>query len=159
MAGDLLEERAGRMKHESLDPQSPDRPSPAHQPPPTRIERVISVLLRAGVILSLFVVVFGLTLSFVHHRDYIDSHDLLPDLTGSTRAFPHTLQETWQGLREFHGEAFIVLGLLVLIATPVMRVAVSVVAFALEHDWVFVTLTSVVLALLILSFFLGRVEG
>lgn len=130
-----------------------------HPDPATRIELVISVLLRAGVILSLFVIVFGLTLSFTHHHDYIQAHDLLPRLTNSTRAFPHTLHETWQGLREFRGEAFIVLGLLLLIATPVMRVAVSVFAFLIERDWIFVAITSVVLALLILSFFLGRVEG
>jgi uncharacterized membrane protein len=142
------------MTDQALHHEPRSRPDPA-----TRIELVISVLLRAGVILSLFVTVFGLTLSFVHHHDYIHSYDLLPQLTGSTRAFPHTLHETWQGLREFRGEAFIVLGLLLLIATPVVRVAVSVVAFLLERDWVFVAITSTVLALLILSFFLGRIEG
>jgi uncharacterized membrane protein len=130
----------------------------AHQQPATRIERVISVLLRAGVILSLFVIVFGLTVSFTHHPDFVHSHELLPQLTSSNRAFPHTLHETWQAAREFRGEAVIVFGLLLLIATPVMRVAVSVVAFLLERDWVFVAITSAVLALLVLSFFLGKVE-
>ena len=132
---------------------------PARAPQPTRIELVISFLLRAGVILSLFVIAFGLTLSFTHHRDYIHSRGELPQLTGSARVFPHTLGETLDGARQFRGEAFIVIGLLLLIATPVMRVAVSIVAFMLERDWIFVTITSVVLALLILSFFLGKVEG
>jgi uncharacterized membrane protein len=131
----------------------------AHAPPPTRTELVISILLRAGVILSLFVIVFGLTLSFTHHHDYIHSRGLVPQLTGSNRTFPHTLHETATALCELRGEAFIIVGLLLLIATPVMRVAVSVVAFLLERDWIFVAITSVVLALLILSFFLGRVEG
>ena len=142
------------MNDNTLDAQSPP-----HRQPATRIELVISVLLRAGVILSLLVIVFGLTLSFTHHPDYIHSHDLLPQLTSSTRAFPHTLNDTTQALREFRGEGFIVLGLLLLIATPVMRVAVSVIAFLLERDWIFVAITSVVLGLLILSFFLGKVEG
>jgi uncharacterized membrane protein len=132
---------------------------PAHAQQPTRIELIISFLLRAGVILSLFVIIFGLALSFTHHSDYIHSHGELPQLTGSARAFPHTLRETWAGTRELRGEAFIVLGLLLLIATPVMRVAVSIVAFLIERDWIFVAITSVVLALLILSFFLGKVEG
>jgi uncharacterized membrane protein len=52
-----------------------------------------------------------------------------------------------------------VLGLLLLIATPVMRVAVSVLIFVHQRDWTFVVITSVVLVLLVLSFVLGRVEG
>jgi uncharacterized membrane protein len=39
-----------------------------------------------------------------------------------------------------------------------MRVAVSIVAFIVERDWTFVLITSFVLAMLILSFYLGRVE-
>jgi uncharacterized membrane protein len=37
-----------------------------------------------------------------------------------------------------------------------MRVAVSVVAFMIERDWTFVLVTTFVLAMLILSFFLGK---
>ena len=50
-------------------------------------------------------------------------------------------------------------GLLLLIATPVTRVAVSIFAFVYEKDRVFVIITIIVLSLLLLSFFLGRVEG
>jgi len=46
-------------------------------------------------------------------------------------------------------------GLLVLIATPVTRVAVSIVAFIRMRDRRYVVITTVVLALLLLSFFLG----
>ena len=47
------------------------------------------------------------------------------------------------------------LGLLLLIATPVARVAFSIVAFALEGDRLYVAITAVVLALLVLSFAVG----
>jgi uncharacterized membrane protein len=40
-------------------------------------------------------------------------------------------------------------GLIVLMATPVARVVVSVVEFVLERDWLFVTLTTVVLIILL----------
>ena len=40
-----------------------------------------------------------------------------------------------------------------------MRVAVSVFAFVYERDRKFVLITAVVLALLLLSFMLGRAEG
>jgi uncharacterized membrane protein len=40
-------------------------------------------------------------------------------------------------------------GLIVLIATPVARVVASVVDFTLSRDWLFVTLTSLVLVILL----------
>jgi uncharacterized membrane protein len=46
--------------------------------------------------------------------------------------------------------------LLVLIATPIVRVAVSVLAFAYQRDRVFVAVTSAVLLILLLAFFLGK---
>jgi len=48
------------------------------------------------------------------------------------------------------------LGLLVLLATPIARVAVSVVAFALERDRIYTAITLAVLAILLASVFLLR---
>jgi uncharacterized membrane protein len=47
----------------------------------------------------------------------------------------------------FHGDAlaWMQLGLLILIATPVMRVIYSAVAYALQRDWVYVAITLAVL--------------
>ena len=44
------------------------------------------------------------------------------------------------------------LGLLVLIATPIVRVILSVVAFVLERDLLYVVVTSIVLGVLLYSF-------
>jgi len=55
--------------------------------------------------------------------------------------------------------AVIQLGLLILIATPVVRVAASVVAFAVERDRLYVAITLYVLAVILVSFFLGQVAG
>ncbi len=49
------------------------------------------------------------------------------------------------------GRAIIDIGLLLLIATPVMRVVFSMVAFALEKDRLYVALTLIVLVILLLS--------
>jgi uncharacterized membrane protein len=54
------------------------------------------------------------------------------------------------------GQAIIALGLLILIATPVMRVAISIIAFAIQRDYTFVAITCVVLALLCISFLMGH---
>lgn len=47
-------------------------------------------------------------------------------------------------------------GLLVLLATPVLRVAASLVAFAFEGDRLYAAITAVVLAILLASIFLVR---
>ena len=49
-------------------------------------------------------------------------------------------------------QVLLTVGLLVLLLTPVARVAVSVVGYLGERDWWFVLYTSVVLVLLIASF-------
>ena len=140
----------------------PNSHNPKHEPSPQlvrKVELLISNLLRIGVVASLIVVVAGLILSFIHHPAYLHSATELKQITSPTRTPWHTLTGLIEGLRHFRGEAVIMAGLLLLIATPVMRVAVSIVAFVVERDWVFVIVTSFVLAMLILSFFLGKAEG
>jgi uncharacterized membrane protein len=43
-----------------------------------------------------------------------------------------------------------------MIITPVTRVAVSIVAFAMERDWRYVGITALVLLVLLVSFALGK---
>jgi uncharacterized membrane protein len=123
------------------------------------VEIAISLILRIGVVASLSIVVLGTMLSFVYHHDYFSSHDELHRLTSPPADFPRTATQIWQGVRHGQGEAIIMAGLLLLLATPVLRVAVSILAFIYEKDGIFVMITSIVLALLLLSFVLGRVTG
>ncbi len=53
------------------------------------------------------------------------------------------------------GAGLIQLGVLLLIATPVARVAFSVYAFARQRDWLYVFVTVIVLVLLLFSLFGG----
>lgn len=55
------------------------------------------------------------------------------------------------GLAELRPQAIAQLGLLVLVATPIMRVIASLVGFALERDRLHVAITVVVLAILLAS--------
>lgn len=119
-------------------------------------EILISYVLRIGVLLSLVIVVAGLILSFTHHPTYFHSSKELVRLTTvDSGEFPDTIGGVWDGLKEVHGQAIIMVGLILLILTPVVRVAVSILAFVYEHDSKFVIFTTLVLALLILAFFLG----
>ncbi len=55
------------------------------------------------------------------------------------------------GLTALRGRGIIQLGLLLLIATPVLRVAMSFAAFLRRRDWTYVLVTLVVIALLTYS--------
>ncbi|MGC8469575.1 MAG: TSUP family transporter [Acetobacteraceae bacterium] len=116
-------------------------------------EAIVSTVLRGGVLLSVAVIVAGMGYYFA----------LLFGGYGPDPAFPHTLAGLARGLSHGQPLAIVVLGLLVLLATPVLRVGVSVVAFALEGDRTFVAITLFVLAVLLFSIFgvgawLGRAE-
>jgi uncharacterized membrane protein len=124
-----------------------------------KVELLISYLLRIGVVTSLTIVVAGVLLSFLHHADYVSSPAELQRLTRPGAAFPHTLRDVANGVRQLRGQSVVMVGLLLLIATPVLRVAVSIFIFVYERDWAFVAITSAVLLLLLASFLLGKVGG
>jgi uncharacterized membrane protein len=114
------------------------------------INAVIGWILQGGVFTSAAVICAGLALLFVHPEQLSNQQFL---------TFPHTLGEVKDGLLALHPQAFIALGLLLLIATPVIRVATSIFAFAKEHDRCYVVITTVVLAILLISFLLGKGAG
>ncbi len=109
--------------------------------------RTIGWVLQGGVIISALVIVIGLV--------------LLPTQPGGLSPerllrFPQTLSQVGASLVALRPQGIIALGLLLLIATPVLRVAVSVVTFALEKDRKYVVITLIVLAILLFSlFYLG----
>jgi uncharacterized membrane protein len=123
-----------------------------------RVELLISNLLRIGVSLSLVLMVIGTIISFTRHPEYLSSSEELQRLTQPGAAFPHTVPDVVAGVRDLRGRAIVTLGLLLLIATPVVRVAVSIFAFIYQRDRIFTLITAVVLCLLLLSFVLGTAE-
>jgi uncharacterized membrane protein len=121
-----------------------------------RVEKIISYVLRLGVGLSLLVIVAGTVISFAHHPGYFSSTDLA-SLTSPDGAIP-SLHAVITGVLAGQGQAIVMLGLLLLIATPVVRVAVSIVVFLMQRDMVFVAITTAVLAALLFSFWIGKAE-
>jgi uncharacterized membrane protein len=123
-----------------------------------RVELLISRLLLGGVVISMATVLVGLLLMFLHHPDYLQSAADLHRLTAPGAAFPNTLGDVARGLLAGRGQAVVVLGLLLLIATPILRVAVSMVGFACQRDRTYTVICAVVLVVLLISFLLGKVE-
>jgi len=123
-----------------------------------QVELVISQVLLVGVVASLVIIVAGTVATFWHHPSYLSSAAELSRLTAPGAAFPHTWHDVATGLRDLRGQAVVTAGLLLLIATPVLRVAISILGFIYQRDRVFTAITTIVLALLLLSFVLGKVE-
>jgi uncharacterized membrane protein len=124
-----------------------------------KVEEVISGVLHWGVLASLVLIAGGTLLCFLRSGTSGPGGGGpadLPRLLTAGPAFPRTAAWLGQGLRRLDGTAIIVVGLLLLIATPVIRVAISIVAFAVSRDRAYVIITSVVLALLLTSFLLGK---
>lgn len=150
-----------------LDPPPPPeqpQPEPASivdapaEPPPGvedplvhRMELVIGTMLRWGVVASLALVVIGTAVNFLQGAyrspSSVATADDVRRLT-TTDAMP-----------DEPGQRLIVAGLLLLLATPVLRVVVSIVGFAIQRDAIFVAITAAVLALLVASFLLGAAHG
>jgi uncharacterized membrane protein len=112
-----------------------------------RIEGTVASLLRVGVMLAAAVVFVGGSLFLARHGSEQPHY-------GVFRGEPTDLRSVEGIVREaagLSGRGLIQLGLLLLIATPVARVAFSAVAFALQRDRTYVVVTLLVLALLLLS--------
>jgi uncharacterized membrane protein len=110
---------------------------------------IIGWILRDGVILSATIILIGFVLLLVQIGGQ-------PGFVMSIGTFPHSLSQVWSGLKIWQPQAIIATGLLFLIATPMITVTTSLVAFAIERDRRFVVITSVVLAILLASMLIGK---
>ncbi len=128
-----------------------DRPTGAANP----MADVISLLLLTGVSLAAFVLAVGLALVMAtgqtgYHE--VATPALILSREGPT-AFPRTIGGVVQGALALRPFAVIELGVLLLIATPVLRVGASAILFLVERDRLYTAITLVVLALLLVSIF------
>lgn len=134
----------------------------ADMEPLTRMELTISYALRGGVLLSAAIILAGIV-GFAIARDtgyakVLPHHlsDLLAfHQTGGPGFFPTSLRAVLTGAMAGKPYAVIGLGTLLLIATPVVRVALSVFFFLGQRDWLYTGITLFVLAVLLLSLFTG----
>ena len=109
------------------------------------IEQRIGRLLQVGVMIAAAVVVIGGAMFLVQHgRDPVAYH------TFSTTASPlWSLTGIVRGTLALDSASIVQFGLVLLIATPVMRVALTLVAFLVQRDRLYVAITALVLALLL----------
>lgn len=108
------------------------------------IEKIIGKIMQIGVLIAAFVIVVGIL-------------DLL--ITGSTGypagIHPHAPGTILQGVMQFKSYAIMMLGIFLLILTPVLRVVVSIYAFIKEKDRLYTWITTIVLIILIIAMVIG----
>jgi uncharacterized membrane protein len=121
--------------------------SPKHPWTDQRVEEIVGNLLRAGVLLAAIAVSAGGLVYLVRYGgttpDYRVFHGEPADLRSVSGIVTDAL--------EWRSRGVIQLGLLLLVATPVARVAFSIFAFAHQRDLTYVFITSIVLGILLYS--------
>jgi uncharacterized membrane protein len=119
------------------------------------IEKMISALLRIGVLVSGSVVVIGGIYYLLRHGREVESYHVFHGAAASDRIVPQIVG----GAISLRARSVIQLGLLLLIATPILRVAFSLIGFSIERDRAYVFITSIVLAVLLYSLVSGALQG
>lgn len=115
------------------------------------IELAVSNILRWGVTISGVVVLTGGVLYLsAHWRELTDYHRF-----HGQPAADRLLGEIFRGVVAGRARSVMQLGILLLISTPIARVAFSLLGFALERDGTYVVITSIVLAVLLYSLMAG----
>lgn len=121
---------------------------------------VIGLVLRYGVIISFSIIAVGSILLFVEGQTGYYPLGSAEQLFGRHNHFLIGLVPLVQGVISAKPYAIIDMGLLVLLATPVARVFISIFLFVEEKRYIFVLITVTVLALLLFSaFVLGPLLG
>ena len=121
----------------------------------TDIERMVSVLLKTGVMIAGSVVLGGGFYFLLRHGgEHVNYHQFV----GQPSIDRHVGQVV-KGAFSGRARSIIQLGILLLIATPIARVALSLVGFAMERDGKYVVVTMILLAVLLCSLISGAVQG
>ena len=116
------------------------------------IEQLIGRLLQFGVLVAAAVVAVGGTALLVQHGSApADFHTF----RGATEPL-RDIGSIVRGVMQLDSRAIVQLGLVLLIATPVARVALTFVAFLFRRDRLYAALTLLVLALLLYGLVWGR---
>jgi len=116
-----------------------------------KMQQLIGSTLRIGVMTACCIAILSGTYYLIRHGadpvpDYSTFHGEPASLT--------TLSGILMGLLQFQAKNWIQLGVLVLMLTPITRILLSLVDFAHQKDWLYVTITAIVF-LVILSNSLG----
>jgi uncharacterized membrane protein len=116
------------------------------------IQSLIGWVLRAGVFISMSVVFIGGVLYIYRHSGELTDYRTFKGIP----AFVRDTQGIIHGILTGRGRAIIQAGIILLIATPVIRVIFSAIGFVIEKDWLYTGITIVVLFIIFISMLSGH---
>jgi uncharacterized membrane protein len=115
-----------------------------HSAADDRTEHVVGNLLRVGVLIAAAVALIGGVMYLLHAGSTQPDYRTFLGASSPLRSLAHI----GRGVAAGEPEAIIQLGIVLLIATPIARVALTLVAFAKRKDRLYVAISAMVLALL-----------
>jgi len=129
--------------------------TPPEEPQEQRtMELWVSYTLRIGVTLAAIVVLFGVVLYVIQGSSGAGHLQSMDDLKpGRSNTIDVSWRSIGDGLKDFQAVAIIQTGLLILLLTPVTRVALTLLLFLRDRDRIFALITAIVLIVLLLGFF------
>ena len=126
----------------------------------TMLGRVNSIILRYGVVISAALISAGIIIALLNSGNEGIPSNLLLLTTSSVGNPVLSLATLLSGVIALNGVYIIQLGVLILLATPLVRVAVTTILFGAEKDKTYVLIGIVVLAVLLFStFVVGPLEA
>ena len=117
-----------------------------------QLQLILGNVLRTGVLTAATVIFCGGVLYLVRHGAALPSYAVFQGEPSDLCSIGGIIADVISG----SSRGIIQLGLLLLIATPVMRVLLSLVGFAWQRDGTYVLVSLTVLVLLLYSLFGGR---
>ncbi|MCC7195697.1 MAG: DUF1634 domain-containing protein [Gemmatimonadaceae bacterium] len=108
------------------------------------VDVIVGRLLQAGVLLSALVVIVGGAMYLWQHGSVVADFRAFTPGAEEMR----NLTDIVRGALRGEAPAIVQLGLVLLVATPIARVALTLVAFIYQRDRLYVVTTAIVLALL-----------
>ena len=118
-----------------------------------KLQQGIANILRFGVLLAATVVLLGGLIYLVKHGLTLPDYSEFKTTPMSERRLEGILGEVFR----FRGQGLIQFGLILLIITPIARVAFSLIMFSRQRDHLFTAITLAVLVILLFSLFGVRV--
>ena len=118
----------------------------------TDIQTLIGQVLRGGMIVSMSIVFLGGIFFIYRHGHSVPDYKVFKGVP----PFLQTPGSLINAALIFKGQAIIQLGIILLIATPILRVICSTIGFALEKDYLYVGISLLVLLIIFASMMSGH---
>ena len=118
----------------------------------TDMQLLLGRVLRAGTVISISIVFLGGVLYLYRHGHATANYKTFTGIPNFVKHFPGIIYSAL----DTKGQAIIQIGIILLIATPILRVVCSAIGFVLEKDYMYVGISVLVLFIIFMSMLSGH---